>query len=559
MRVCPACGYRGYQRQCPTDETPTLPEGLCSSGIPASTTAHVSDSYRILVQIGEGGMGTVWFGEHMRLHQPVAIKLVTTTGEDASTQLKRFRREAMVLSQMQHPNIVRIHDYGVHDEFGAYLVMDYIEGVTLKGRLKTERTLSVEGTVHIARQIAAALSAAHGRGVIHRDLKPANIILSDREGTSDFVTVLDFGIAKPIDHEEFGPKKTALTRKGLIIGTPEYLSPEQAVNQTSSQSDLYALGVLMYECLEGKRPFKGQSAVETILAHMKQAPPPLTRPDLPKELEDLIISLMQKQPLKRPRGADVVIERLDDILIDNLSNIPQDDHDLGTTAEIIKLDDPNPYRRSTAQQVPTLDMPTVEPSSPPADGAERPTVRMADNEPPTRVIPTAPDRVASKPKSNRPIIAGSCIAVALIIGLVAVQPSSKSGANLAVNTPPDATHSSDDTSPVDAGATRQEVETNAEPQAIPTVAAASLQESVAEKLKVTFKTKPSMARVRLKNLSSDGEKIRRFQTPKTLSLPPATYRITISRTDYQTLRQTIHVDKNDVFRFSLRPDMTNLE
>ncbi len=280
------------------------------------------------------------------------------------------------------------------------------------------------------------------------------------------------------------------------------------------------------------------------------------------------MSLLRKQPLQRPRGAEAVIDRLDDILMDSLNPRPQDRDDLGTTAEIMDPSDEESFRRSTDQQVPTLDLPTMDSDEPITERPIRSTLRMPETEPPTRIMPKANDPVSSQRRAYRLLVALGV--VALLVGVVLVRFTSRSDPNSELVSKPDITS-------VDTGSQDTETAEEAEPETAEETEPATTEPApveqqiiaktapplppndVVKEVEVTFQSKPSKARVRLQNLSSEDKRTHRFRTPKTLSLTPAKYRISVSRPDYKTLHKTLTIQKADVLRFSLRPDMTNLE
>jgi serine/threonine-protein kinase len=236
----------------------------------------------------------------------VAIKLIHASHSSDAQQRLRFEREALAMSRVQHQNIIRVYDFGFAEGIGPYLAMEYLEGIDLRRTLKTLGALSPNQSVHIASQVAAALMAAHDMGLVHRDLKPANIFVVQSGGTSNFIKVLDFGIAKSL-HSMSMDAPESLTKPGVIIGTPFYMAPEQASGITSRSADLYALGVILFQCLMGKRPFTGSTPVEVIMKHMNEPPPQLSS-NIPEKLRSLVTSLLAKQPSERPRSARDLLE-----------------------------------------------------------------------------------------------------------------------------------------------------------------------------------------------------------------------------------------------------------
>jgi tetratricopeptide (TPR) repeat protein/tRNA A-37 threonylcarbamoyl transferase component Bud32 len=260
--------------------------------------------YRILGQAGEGGMGVVYVAEDTVLKRRVAIK-IPHAGKDESHYRARFLREAQAVSKLRHPNIAAVHDFGETEEGQPYIVMELVSGQTL-GELLSGPGISIARAVEVARQTAEALSEAHRLGVVHRDVKPSNVVIDD-DGE---VKVLDFGLAKQL-HEEAangngGPDAqtllTARTRSDVVIGTPLYLSPEQARGaRVDGRSDLFALGALLYECLTGRPAFSGANVIEigAQVLHFDPPPPSRLNPRVPAELDRLTLKALSKKPEDR--------------------------------------------------------------------------------------------------------------------------------------------------------------------------------------------------------------------------------------------------------------------
>jgi eukaryotic-like serine/threonine-protein kinase len=229
--------------------------------------AVLQGRYRILSKIAAGAMGVVYQGERVQLGRPVAVKFLHPWIASQKTFISRFENEARAMSRLGHPNCVSVIDFGV--EGSPYLVMDFVTGQTLRqvvGGLGPQPPARV---LHIARQLLAGLGHAHAQGIVHRDLKPDNLILTDEAGLDDHLRILDFGLAKLRD----GPAMTA----GMAVGTPSYMSPEQtgAAGTVDARSDLYAVGVLLFELLAGRKPFESPQIGELILMHRETAPPSL--------------------------------------------------------------------------------------------------------------------------------------------------------------------------------------------------------------------------------------------------------------------------------------------
>jgi serine/threonine-protein kinase len=270
--------------------------------------------YRVVQPLGSGGMGVVYRAEHVHMRKPVALKILHPHMTVLPEVVARFEREAVAAGRIEHANVAAATDFGRLDDGTFYLALEYVEGKSLGdvvaiGALPTPRALL------IARQIADGLAAAHAAGVVHRDLKPDNVLLVEREGFPDFVKMLDFGIAKV--HMEEGSGHKPLTQIGTIFGTPQYMSPEQGQGHTvDARSDLYALGVIMYEMLSGKLPFKHADLIVLITRHITEAPPPLPE-GIPNDVRALVLELLAKKPEERPGSAAEVVRRIDRLLADS--------------------------------------------------------------------------------------------------------------------------------------------------------------------------------------------------------------------------------------------------
>jgi serine/threonine protein kinase len=293
VRKCPQCGssYENTIAFCPADGTRT--EELTSVAPPDTLIGTVIDGrYRIEQRIGQGGMGVVYRATHVVLRKPFALKLIR--GDQASDQsvVERFVREARAASGIGHPNIVNINDFGTMADGSVYLAMEYLDGVTLAQAMSAGPILFARA-LSIFIQIAGALEAAHAQGIVHRDLKPENIFLLRETNEDDFVKVLDFGIAKVKN------AAAKITRTGLVFGTPHYMSPEQAAGQpVDHRSDIYSLGVIMYQVLAGELPFMAETLMALMTKHMFEPAPSLRELGyvVPSTLDALVGRCLQKKP-----------------------------------------------------------------------------------------------------------------------------------------------------------------------------------------------------------------------------------------------------------------------
>ncbi len=291
----------------------------------------LADRYRIERLLGEGGMGEVYLARHVRTGRPLAVKLLVPEAAREPENLQRFEREARALGALGHPNIVGIHDFAETADGRPFLVMDYLEGEELAHRLERVGRLPWPEAARLFDQIASALHAAHQAGVLHRDLKPGNIFLARSAGAPERVVLLDFGLAKSVSAEE-----ARVTRTGIIMGTPLYMSPEQARGgDLDVRSDVYSLAAMFFEMLAGRPPFEGSTWTAILTALLVEPPPLLSQSvpaDLPGHLDQVLASALSKDPAFRPPDvaslAAAVLERRPD-----WANAPV--HTPGSTARTV--------------------------------------------------------------------------------------------------------------------------------------------------------------------------------------------------------------------------------
>ena len=274
-------------------------------------------NYRVTRQIGGGGMGAVFLGEHPRIGKKVAIKTLHAELSSKEDMVARFFTEAKAVNDIGHPNIVDIIDFGTLDgddgQPVSYFIMEFLEGDGLNERLK-KTGLSTDEAIHILKQCASALGASHRKHVVHRDLKPDNIYLVRRGDDPNYVKLLDFGIAKLTGDDARGAQHQ--TRAGLVMGTPSYMSPEQCEGkgQIDWRSDMYSLGCLYFEMLTGRVPFVGEGFVDVLIAHMaKDVPlPSSVRADVPASLEAIVMHMLEKDRERRFQSMDELLVALND-------------------------------------------------------------------------------------------------------------------------------------------------------------------------------------------------------------------------------------------------------
>jgi putative nucleotidyltransferase with HDIG domain len=260
---------------------------------------RVIAGHRLITELGSGGMGKVYYAEHQVIGRRAAIKVLNPEVARDQTATSRFLTEARVVNEIQHPNVVEITDIG-HDGGLHYIIMPLLEGETLGERLDRVRTLDEPATLRMARQVSAALDAAHKRGIVHRDLKPENIFLTSHPDFPDYVKVLDFGVAKLQGLPSGSP---ALTMAGTVVGTPFYMSPEQCrgSEQVDGRSDIYALAVVLYQALTGNPPFTSEDIMEVLIAHTSKAPTPAItiNPAISPHVNTAIMRGLEKDPAAR--------------------------------------------------------------------------------------------------------------------------------------------------------------------------------------------------------------------------------------------------------------------
>ena len=317
MRLCPQCARKYVEGEafCPFDGA-RLRSPLSSPSLAADPLVGklLDGRYRLERVLGRGGMGTVYAGRLEALEQPRAVKVLRPVLDDGQA-LGRFEREARTASKLGNEHIVKVFDFGVTDDGLAFIAMEMLEGQDLGDLLGTQRVLDVERAVPIIVQCCAALGAAHAAGIVHRDLKPENVFLVPRAGYREFVKIVDFGLAKYSDTEQEGDPERKLTKTGMIFGTPQYMSPEQCSGKpTDHRSDVYALGLMLYELLCGRVPFDGETFMGVINQHLVDPPRPLLELNasiqVPPTLEAVVYRCLDKKARNRPQSMRELADEL---------------------------------------------------------------------------------------------------------------------------------------------------------------------------------------------------------------------------------------------------------
>jgi len=292
LKICPQCGteYELDQRFCPKDGS-TLRAQNAAGDLVGSI---IADRYHVLKKLGEGGMGTVYLAEHVKMGRKSAVKVMNPGMTSDADAISRFNREASNASKISHPNVCAVYDFGETSDGVIYLAMEFIEGPSLTKVIAAAGALPPIRAADITRQTAAALAVAHDMGIVHRDLKPDNIMIAKNRDGSDCVKVVDFGIAKAANNEA-----QKVTKTGLVVGTPEYMSPEQlAGDKLDGRSDTYSLGLVAFNMLTGKLPFPADTVQESMIMRLTDRPRQLAemKPDVewPARVQEVLDKALER-------------------------------------------------------------------------------------------------------------------------------------------------------------------------------------------------------------------------------------------------------------------------
>jgi serine/threonine-protein kinase len=370
MKTCPVCAaeWPDETKFCPNDGS-TLRSATGASLI----GSVIADRYHIEKKLGEGGMGAVYLGEHVKMGRKSAIKVMAQSMASDPEAIARFNREAANAARINHPNVCAIYDFGETREGIIYLAMEFIEGDSLNTLLKSQTALAPRRAAAILKQAADALQAAHDLGIVHRDLKPDNIMLARGRAGSEVVKVVDFGIAKAMGGEE-GQK---VTKTGLVVGTPEYMSPEQLSGDVlDGRSDIYSLGLVFFRMLTGRLPFEADSAQETMIKRLTDEPMRLSEAlpgvEFPARLQEVMDKVLQRMPSHRYASASQFAHDVESAIAGMAESAPAVDTEgatqlisaQGATAPLAKTEvagasPRGPRTPTTPAPAPTVQAPTA--------------------------------------------------------------------------------------------------------------------------------------------------------------------------------------------------------
>jgi len=366
----------------------------------------LNGQFQVLQKIGSGGMGSVYKSLQKDMNRMVAVKILHPKLANRSDLVSRFRREARAMSQLTHPNTVRVFLYGELEEGSLYIVMEYLDGKNLNQMVRTEGAFQMQRALPILIQVCGALEEAHRAGIIHRDLKPENIFLCQQGGIKDFPKVLDFGLAK-MTERQMRPGSVILTQEGMVFGTPEFMSPEQAQGKSlTPASDLYSLAVILYEVLTGKLPFDARNAMDFLQLHVTGQPVPLNRRVPGKVFPELLERILDRALAKRPEARFASAA------------------DFATALQSVLAGDTQlPERLGGPSAVTAVDLPTVKasaigavPGAPPSSGMP-PQLPVAGDGGPAKASRGAPPRVAPQKVSVGMLVGIAVGFMALGVGL----------------------------------------------------------------------------------------------------------------------------------------------
>jgi serine/threonine protein kinase len=311
MRYCPLCAreFDDAAEVCHVDGATLKIAGVKQDPFLGKL---IKGRYNVISKIGEGGMGSVYLAEQVSIGRKVALKVLNGSYASDDEFIGRFRREARLAASLNHRNIVTVYDFDQGHDGSLFIAMEYLQGTRLSDVIRRDGPLEISRAVRLATQISEGLNVAHVNGVIHRDIKPDNVMVFGSRGAEE-IKLMDFGIARMMDA---GTTTSNLTRAGVIMGTPAYMAPEQAEGTTvSEKTDIYALGIVLYEMLSGTVPFKASTPSAVLIKQLQETPTSLRklRREVPSALESLVMRALEKKPQKRPRDMREVAEQLQKI------------------------------------------------------------------------------------------------------------------------------------------------------------------------------------------------------------------------------------------------------
>jgi serine/threonine-protein kinase len=424
MKVCDSCrsSYPVEFTTCPKDQTTLRSTTELAAGL------VLRNKYELVQKLGAGGMGAVYKARHLAFGEMKALKVIGRHLLEDDAFLSRFRAEAVLARKLQHPNVVRVEDLDATEDGQPFIVMEYVEGTSLRGVIRQEGALPVARALDIARQTCSALAAAHALGILHRDIKPDNILLIPRPDGTEVAKVLDFGLAKVLAGFE-GAADQVATSTGMMMGTPHYMAPEQAMGSRAGtvdgRVDLYALGVVLYEMLTGCVPFHSDTPMGVVLQHIQAAPVPPheTAPErrIPSEASALVLRAMEKEPARRFASA----EKMHDALSALAATLPPVKISPSAAAQAAAAAPTGVSPRTAPANPPSAVMPTVPVKragdAAPVQTEPRPTVR------PRPTVKARPDPTPIEEPEGRGGIGvwGWLVAAVLVVGSLAVIKSRK--------------------------------------------------------------------------------------------------------------------------------------
>ena len=422
MKLCPTCRntYPDDYQTCPRDQSALTADTL--EIVPGTV---LRGKYEVLCELGAGGMATVYKVRHKAFQELAAVKVVHRQFMHDPAFVKRFRNEAIVARQLKHPNAVRIDDFDYTEDERPFIVMEYVEGSSLyEVRKQHGGPWPVERCINIISQAASALSAAHTLGIVHRDIKPSNILLLRGTHGEGVVKVLDFGIAKVSDNAIAG-MTSVLTQQNLIIGTPEYMSPEQASghleNAIDGRADLYSLGLVFYEMLTGAHPFQSDTPMGMLIQqlHTLPAPPESFPIPIPAAISALVLKALQKEPKDRFQSASEMLEAMRDPEAWYNTTQKQGSAPSPATPPPFTSDSATAVMQSPPPSATPVPLPSAPPETPPPfTPTAVPTPTQAS---PSVQVPFAPTTVPQPipppviKKSNALLFVGIALAVMLLL------------------------------------------------------------------------------------------------------------------------------------------------